>query len=1266
MSIKLLTSLWTGNFYPLRMRVLIGVCLLSITGQALAIEPVFPSQADLELMRSGTVRRIGPYTEIDDKTIFAVIQDKQGFVWVGTVFGLYRFDGVDFIEYTEKFNRPANRQERLIYNIIEDSRGILWFGTHHDLYRYDRERDDIVKMHGPGSSRIVCEDPQGRIYTINQDSQLSAFTFDGNELTPFESPFLKQLAQEEKQFSSLTFRPDGSGWLVGLDGTLISVLASENGLKEGAFPTTELNLAQGINTSCVLAKEDSVWVGTIPGGLYRLNLKSGRLDHFQKKRTAEGFWIPGKRVAWLKEDETGRIWVGLHDNALALFMPKEQRFEKITYAKGDLLSKGFASPMSATFDRDGNVWLGSLNLGLFHIDLEPTLFRYEYLRASKGVDLSSSYINCYLEASNGTKWVGIRGVGLYGKTKGKQINIPFTATAGNRSIEVTHLAEDRYGRIWMGTGPGSVGIYDPKTERTVFIDDESLQNASVGALLVEDDNIWVGTENRVVSVDIDTLEIKHEITGITYQVRSLNIAPDGKIWIGSQSGIHIYDRDQERLLALNSNGAEETCLPTGRVSDVKFLKDGSAWVSSYGGGFRRFDKNYNLISTINVRDDLPSEAIGSFQIDETGIFWAVTRAGVLALDPETKKFEHFDVKDGLFGNRFEPRVSTVREDGTFAFPGTKGLLIVDPKYRRSEKTHLTPVFTGIKVLDSEPRIGDDDAPLKKAIGVADSLVLKNSERVFTLSYSAMNYNKLGHTWFRHRVVGMDQKWSEPTLERSTTFAHLWRGEHTLELMASNNPDQWQGGVRRLSVTVLPSIWVQWWFVLGAIVLSGTAIYGVTVLRTRHLSRRRKELEDLVASRTKTIEERNVEITKQNDELAKHRNHLELMVHERTSDLVEAKNNAEKADELKSAFLANMSHEIRTPLNAIVGFSQILANLERNDGGKRAGYAKVIKNSADGLTHLIDDILDISKLESAQLDVIIEEFDILDLCRSLHLEYEERTQEIGTNVAFKFMCSLRESITVKSDRYRTRQILVNFLDNALKFTKEGSVTLGISTDSNSAVISVADTGIGIAKEDQTEVFDRFRKLENKGNILFRGAGLGLAISHKLAELIDGKIELESELGNGATFSLRLPLVHGAVSTTKENLLNSKNEYNFSDLTIMVAEDEEDNYSLMEQILEPTNATVLRAIDGLDLVEQLEKGLVCDIVIMDIHMPRMNGIEALECIKCGFPATTVIAYTAHTLVHNRERVIKLGFDEYLSKPVDGDKVLDTLHRFSRRVS
>ncbi|MDD2563893.1 MAG: ATP-binding protein [Salinivirgaceae bacterium] len=375
-------------------------------------------------------------------------------------------------------------------------------------------------------------------------------------------------------------------------------------------------------------------------------------------------------------------------------------------------------------------------------------------------------------------------------------------------------------------------------------------------------------------------------------------------------------------------------------------------------------------------------------------------------------------------------------------------------------------------------------------------------------------------------------------------------------------------------------------------------------------------------------------------------------------LTKAKTKAEEADKLKTSFLTNMSHELRTPMNAILGFSSLLLE-EETPCGQYKSFIEIINESGNTLLNLVDDILDISKIEAGQIDIKKEDTNIHRLLEELLLSFNEiKHQKKAGEIALFLENNRNCKNLILTDPYRLRQILMNLLGNALKFTDVGNISFGIESITKQKVtFYVTDTGIGISSEQIPLIFERFRKIDNEKNRLFRGAGLGLAITKKLVELLDGEIWLESQLGIGSTFRFSIPNV---ISDSKE-ITNNLVKRSFADTTkrlnILIAEDESNNYKYLYQLLFKYNVNISWAKNGQEAIN------LCnikdfDVILMDIKMPIVDGYKATKIIKATFPTIKIIAQTAYAGKTELEKVLEAGCDDYIVKPINPNKLISKL--------
>ena len=378
-------------------------------------------------------------------------------------------------------------------------------------------------------------------------------------------------------------------------------------------------------------------------------------------------------------------------------------------------------------------------------------------------------------------------------------------------------------------------------------------------------------------------------------------------------------------------------------------------------------------------------------------------------------------------------------------------------------------------------------------------------------------------------------------------------------------------------------------------------------------------------------------------------------------MLEARYKAEESDRLKTAFLSNMSHEIRTPMNAIVGFSDLLSDEELTPEDRRDFIAQ-INQGADDLMRLIDDIIDIAKIEAGQVNVHIAECFLLDLFKELHLMFIQNLKRAGKDeveMVIRWDWPVSE-LAIYTDPFRLKQILVNLLGNAVKFTDKGTITLGIEEHPSGIRFYVSDTGIGIREEKQKVIFDRFMQGHETKTKLYGGTGLGLAISKNLTGILGGGIGLDSVSGEGATFWFILP--RNEVPLKYEAALRAPMQdlKSWEGRRILIAEDDHSNYYFLYEALKDTGAELLWSKDGEETLALFREHKDLDMVLMDINMPLMNGYECTRIIKGERPDLPVVAQTAYAMSGEREISREAGCDDYLSKPIKVKELLETIAR------
>jgi CheY-like chemotaxis protein len=385
-------------------------------------------------------------------------------------------------------------------------------------------------------------------------------------------------------------------------------------------------------------------------------------------------------------------------------------------------------------------------------------------------------------------------------------------------------------------------------------------------------------------------------------------------------------------------------------------------------------------------------------------------------------------------------------------------------------------------------------------------------------------------------------------------------------------------------------------------------------------------------------------------------------------LREAKEKAEESDRLKSAFLANMSHEIRTPMNAILGFSEILQQENVAEEDKRE-YIRLINDKGYDLMNIISDLIDLSRIEAGDLKLVKTHIRINELILEIFEQIrKEKALKGKEEVQLRHRIREDAEVSVLSDRNRLRQVFGNLMGNALKFTSEGFIELGYELLDDQVRFYVKDSGIGITPESQKVVFERFRQEDNSYTRKHGGTGLGLAISKQIVELLGGEIGVESKPGQGASFYFTLPLEGSTEQLPSIPVADRPGQrpgrgsgLELGTKKILVAEDDSSNYMFLESLLRPSGVKLIWARNGLQAVEIHEGQGDIDLVLMDIRMPEMNGLEAAEKIRATDPNLPIIALTAFAFADDREKAIQAGCTEHLSKPVKIEELKGLLQRY-----
>jgi len=375
----------------------------------------------------------------------------------------------------------------------------------------------------------------------------------------------------------------------------------------------------------------------------------------------------------------------------------------------------------------------------------------------------------------------------------------------------------------------------------------------------------------------------------------------------------------------------------------------------------------------------------------------------------------------------------------------------------------------------------------------------------------------------------------------------------------------------------------------------------------------------------------------------------ILMFEDVTEILESNKKFEQFDKLKTTFLSNMSHEIRTPINSIVGFVDLLS--EENSKNKQLEYIDIIKNSTKMLSQLINDILDISKVEEGKLNINKSNFNVSEVMEQLCLINIPPNVKLKKNIPYK-------NLTILNDEFRFRQIFNNLLTNALKFTEKGYIEVGYKKESDYVIFYVKDTGIGIKNSNKNKIFNRFEKIEQKSKV---GYGLGLPISMELCQLMGGEMWFESEYEKGSTFYFKLPYKMNITKKINKSCTNIDN-IDLKGKTILIVEDIEFNTKLLKSYLEPYEVNIITAIDGNDaLIKYDDNKNKLDLILMDIQIPFMEGTEVTQIIRTIDTKIPIIAQTAFAMKEEMDNIMESGFNDLIKKPIRKEDLIKVISKY-----
>ena len=1246
-----------------------GLAYPSVEGQGgakSAVDAVAASRpADVPFSRYLRFGQLSTKDGLSNDGIWGIAQDSQGFMWIGTYGGLNRYDGSTFKVYRHDPDNPFSLSDDAVRGLAVDQRGVLWIGTWNaGLNEFDRGAERFIRYRkDPEDPHSLSNDKIRTVY-VDQSGSIWVGTMGGlNKLDPSEKQLTRYLNDPENPNSlgnnivwSVFEDQEGVFWFGtegGLDrfdpvtktfvhyrhnpedfhslshnsvrsitggGAGILWIATMGGLDRFNSETGQVtryqhdpadpdSLGYNVLFSVYGDKAGTLWVGTWGGGLDRFDRETETFIHY-KKNSADPHSITANNIFSMCEDQTGMLWFATEDGGVNTFDPGGKPFRHyraIQYIPSSLNLNGIRSLCEG---RGGMIWAGTTSGGLNRFDLQTEEFT-QYRHDPKNPNsLSSDSAVAVYEDRKGIVWTGGWGSGLsrFDQDTGfftRYRHDPSDPKSLSHNSIIT-IYEDRAGTFWVGTWGGGVNTFDRET----------------------------GQFTRYQPNPADPAAFIHN------QVLTICDDRQGMVWFGTVGGIARFDHETGQFKSYQHDPADPKSLGSDSVLSMYEDRSGRFWVA-HAQGLDLFDRNSERFMHFTRKDGLPSSIIwGILEEDASsggkgGNLWLSTSNGLSRFDPQTKTFRNYDVSDGLQGDTFMSYKAYVKtSSGKMFFGGTNGLTAFYPDQIRDNPHPPQVVITDFQLANKPVAIGPDSV-LKRSILETDRLALSYQDRVFSFEFAAMNYRAPVKNRYKYKLEGFDDDWNEvDSSRRFATYTNLDPGRYLLRVIASNNDGVWNTEGASIRITMSPPWWESIWFRFG----TGLVIIGVILMGFRW--------------RMRSIETRNRQ--------------LEEQVVERTKDLKIAKESAEVANRAKSLFLANMSHELRTPLNAILGFSAMLG---RDPGVTPTQVEKldVINRSGEHLLGMVDDVLSLSTIEAGRVEIRQEAFDAGQMLRDIGLMVQSRAE--GKGLTFDLELDPGLPASLYGDAGKLRQVLLNLLGNAVKFTQAGHVRLRVRAEpvpEDPALImlrfEVEDSGPGIPREKLDRVFEAFVQGEG-GRSGQKGTGLGLTIAKRLAEMMGGGILVESELGRGTLFRVNIPLPpaeaeapYDAPAARVIGLTAGQ-----PDWRVLVVDDNDENRLLLTSLLEQAGFTVKEAENGEQALARFQDWHP-HFIWMDMRMPIMDGYETTRQIRDlpGGEAVRIAAVTASVFEEQREDILAAGCDDLVRKPFREHRIFEVIAR------
>lgn len=1216
------------------------------------------------VMKAQTGKFYSTDKELSNSLINAVYQDRKGFIWIATENGLNKFDGTRFSIYRHNATDSTSLKNNYVRTLFEDSRGNFWIGCINGLQRYDRATDNfhelfISRKDGRKNPHItsiierrngdlwIATSGQGAI-SLKKNSNPASFHIETELTDRIGSNYLNVIFEDSRQ----------NLWIATEEKGLYRYSPESKELKSYKAP---YHIAGDDVSAICEDAHGQIFVGTLTKGLFRLSSRQeGNFEPvlYQNRMNLN--------IRTLIIDTRGKLIIGTDGEGVKEYQPQQDIIVDSGLMRGPFdFSK--SKVHSLIEDKDHNLWLGIFQKGLILVPGISNKFDYYGYKSIHNNTIGSSCVMAIHTDEQATIWIGTDNDGLYAiNDQGKQLR-HYTHQAGNpQSVPGTILClyEDSNQELWLGSYFDGLARMNKQTGTCQ--DATSLLQGNLNAgkpkvsCIIEDKNknLWVGTYGSgLYKINLPTQHVTYyESTRNENDDWSINRLPndwisylledkEGMIWIGTYKGLAVLNPQTDNFINYKK---QNNLLPGYVVYSLLESSNGEIWAGT-SEGLVCLNKDRLTPVLFTTADGLPSDIICGLAEDEKKNIWISTHQGISKLNPPEKKFINYYAGDGLQGNEFTRTAVFKDKRGKIFFGGTNGVTAFYPQDITEIKKEMNVLITGFHVANRPVKKGDksgNNVITDTAVMDTEQFTLAYNENTFSIDFSVLEFSNPDRISYQYKIKELGDEWisTQPGTNR-VTYSSLKPGKYTFSVQARDHNNF--SNIRTVTIAITPPWYQTWWAkviwgCLGALLIYALTMYILSRIRHRQEVMRQKHMEQI--------------------------------------------------NEAKLQFFINISHEIRTPMTLIIS---PLEKLLAEHSEKQPVYLMIYRN-AQRILRLINQLMDIRKLDKGQMHLKFRETDIVGFINDLMQTFNYQAQK--KNITFTFEKELEgaDSLKVWIDLNNFDKVLMNVLSNAFKYTHDGgNIEVLLKTGHNDAYrgalkdyfeIDITDNGIGIDKNKIEQIFERFYQIDNDMTQSNFGTGIGLHLSRSLVELHHGIIKAENrEDGQGTRFIIRLPLgsnhlkaeeLENPEETGSEPTIsqlpkdsiyeteeeNKTNEYRKhkakTRYRVLIVEDDEEIRRYIRSELD-SDFRIYECTNGREGLETILKEKP-DLVISDVMMPEMDGITLCRKIKQNININhiPIILLTAKSKAEDQIEGLEIGADAYIVKPFNTELLRTTI--------